>query len=101
MTTALDNYIREYKRDHQHPMNKALHMVGIPTILLSIPTLLVAPKIAAGMFVGGWVLQFAGHAFEGKAPTFFRDPKFLLVGATWYVKRAAAFVTGRELGDAP
>ena len=99
--SPIDAYIREYKRDHQNPVNKGLHMVGIPTILLSLPALVVAPKIGAAMFVGGWALQFIGHAFEGKKPTFFRDPKFLLVGATWYVKRAFAVVTGQDLRDAP
>jgi uncharacterized membrane protein YGL010W len=49
------------------------------------------PLLGASMFIGGWILQFVGHAFEGKAPSFFSDPKFLLVGAAWFVKK----VTGR------
>ena len=79
--------IERYKRDHTHPMNRATHMVGIPLILISLPLLWIAPAIGVGCFVGGWVLQFIGHAFEGKAPSFFRDPRFLLVGAAWYAKR--------------
>lgn len=30
-----------------------------------------------------WVLQFIGHAVEGKKPSFFKDIQFLLVGPVW------------------
>ncbi|MND07043.1 hypothetical protein D3C83_288020 [compost metagenome] len=53
------------------------------------------PLLGVGMFIGGWILQFVGHAFEGKAPSFFSDPRFLLVGAAWFVKK----ITGK--GAAP
>ena len=39
---------------------------------------------AATLFVLGWVLQFVGHAVEGKPPEFFKDPRFLLVGLRWW-----------------
>lgn len=97
LSTKLDQMLAEYRRDHQNPVNKAFHMVGIPIILLSIPLLLIAPQIGVALFVFGWILQFIGHAFEGKAPTFFRDPSFLLVGATWYLKRFAALVSGKPV----
>lgn len=38
---------------------------------------------ALGLFVGGWVLQFVGHWFEGKKPAFFRNGVHLLVGPLW------------------
>jgi hypothetical protein len=37
-----------------------------------------------------------GHAFEGKAPSFFSDPKFLLIGPLWFLKK----ITGRGGADA-
>ena len=58
-----------------------------------------APPIGIGLFVLGWIFQFIGHAFEGKAPSFFRDPTFLLVGATWYGTRLVAFLTGKPLDE--
>ena len=91
MAFDLKAYLEKYRQDHQHPVNKALHTVGIPTIIASLAVVPFNPLLGASMFVFGWILQFVGHAFEGKAPSFFRDPKFLLVGAAWFVKK----VTGR------
>lgn len=85
---ALRELVDRYNEDHQHPVNRALHYVGIPTILVS---LVVAPfnvPLGAALFVFGWILQFVGHAFEGKAPTFFSNPKFLLVGPIAFARKA-------------
>lgn len=72
--SKIDDYLKQYKADHQHPMNKATHMVGIPMIIISLPLMFFAPPIGIGLFVLGWIFQFIGHAFEGKAPSFFRHP---------------------------
>lgn len=95
MAFDLKAYLEKYKQDHQHPVNKALHTVGIPMIITSLVVVPFNPLLGAGLFVLGWILQFVGHAFEGKMPSFFSDPKFLLVGAMWFVKK----VTGK--GAAP
>ena len=97
--TKLEKMIDDYKRDHQHPMNKATHMVGIPMIIASLPLMFFVPPVGIGLFVLGWILQFVGHAFEGKPPSFFRDPSFLLVGATWYVKRTWSKLTGQSFDE--
>ena len=39
---------------------------------------------ALALFVIGWILQFIGHAFEGKPPEFFSDWRFLFVGVRWW-----------------
>jgi uncharacterized membrane protein YGL010W len=44
---------------------------------------------AAGLFVGGWALQFLGHMFEGKKPAFLDDIKGLLDGPLFLVAEAA------------
>lgn len=36
--------------------------------------------IGAGSFILGWVIQFIGHAFEGRKPAFFDDLTSLLTG---------------------
>lgn len=90
----IDAMLENYKADHQHPVNKALHMVGIPMIVLSLPLMFFTPPLGIFLFVVGWIFQFIGHAFEGKAPSFFRDPTFLLVGPAWYAKRVWAKVSG-------
>jgi uncharacterized membrane protein YGL010W len=43
----------------------------------------------AGLFVGGWALQFVGHAFEGKKPAFLDDLRGLLDGPLFLIAEAA------------
>lgn len=39
--------------------------------------------VALVIFVIAWILQFIGHAIEGKRPSFFKDLQFLLIGPAW------------------
>lgn len=91
--------VASYGRSHGHPLNQRLHLVGIPLIVLSLPLALAALLVPAllppalTLFVLGWLLQFAGHAIEGKPPEFLQDPRYLLVGVRWWwskVRPAAA-----------
>lgn len=88
-----DEWIEEYAEGHQHPMNRLTHQIGIPMIAVSI---LILPvwifvsgfwMVSLGLFILGWVLQFIGHAFEGKPPEFFKDYRFLFVGLRWWMKK--------------
>ena len=87
------DWIAEYARSHQHPVNRACHTLGIPTVTLGILLLLlsiVLPglwKAGLTLFVAGWILQFAGHAAEGKPPEFFKDWRFLFVGVRWWIAK--------------
>jgi uncharacterized membrane protein YGL010W len=85
-----DEWVAQYATSHQHPINRICHTFGIPMIAVSI---LLVPAVwanlldwrfAAGLFVAGWILQFIGHAFEGKPPEFFKDWRFLFVGLRWW-----------------
>ncbi len=61
---------------HQHAGSFALHMIGIPAtvlgvvlipiyvMLLSVPVFL----LSALLFIGGFLLQFLGHALDGTEP---------------------------------
>ena len=88
-----DEWIAQYSRSHEHPVNRFCHTLGIPLIALSIPLLLVAVVVPGfwviplGLFVVGWVFQFVGHAFEGKPPEFFHDWRFLFVGLRWWLAK--------------
>lgn len=85
-----DQWIAQYSASHQHPVNRACHTVGIPLILLSLAVAVAsvaeprARRPAAALFLAGWALQFAGHAFERKPPEFFNDWRFLFVGVRWW-----------------
>jgi uncharacterized membrane protein YGL010W len=90
-----DEWLREYSSAHQNAVNRACHTVGIPMIAISLvlvplgfwlPGLL---SVAAALFVIGWILQFVGHAFEGKPPEFFKDWRFLFVGLRWWFAKLA------------
>jgi uncharacterized membrane protein YGL010W len=81
---TLREYIALYQGEHTKLGTRLTHMVGIPMIVLSFPTAVVNPPAAAGLFVGGWALQFVGHyVFEGNKPAFYDDPYYLLVGPVW------------------
>jgi uncharacterized membrane protein YGL010W len=89
--------MERYKRDHQHPMNKLTHAIGIPMIVVSLPMFVWDWKWALTLFVIGWIFQFIGHFFEGNPPSFFKNPVFLLIGPLWIVKRLIGFVTRKPL----
>jgi uncharacterized membrane protein YGL010W len=85
-----EQWIAQYASSHQHPVNRACHTLGIPTILGAIFILLAAIFVhglwpyGVALFILGWIFQFIGHAFEGKPPEFFQDWRFLFVGVRWW-----------------
>ena len=85
-----EQWVARYARSHQHPVNRLCHTFGIPTILVSLLFFVAGFLyhrlwiVAGSLFVAGWILQFVGHAFEGKPPEFFHDWRFLFVGVRWW-----------------
>ena len=61
-------FLFNYLPRHTHRVNQALHLVGVPLTFVGTPGTLIAgtswyyPVIC---FVGGYALQFIGHAVEG------------------------------------
>ena len=54
---------------HRHPLSLALHLVGIPMTVAALPVLIFrSAGEAAALFLGGYGLQFLGHAAEGNTP---------------------------------
>ena len=54
----------------------------------------------AGLFFGGWALQFVGHYFEGKKPAFHDDMRGFLDGPLFLVAETAfALGLARDLRD--
>lgn len=93
-----DEWITQYAKSHQHPVNRFCHTVGIPLIAVSLPLFVAALfmrglwPVPAAMFVAGWAFQFVGHWFEGKPPEFFSDWRFLFVGLRWWMAKMAGRV---------
>ncbi len=61
---------------HQNPISFFLHIIGIPPTILGMllmPVYLYAFSMtlflfAMALFVGGYMIQFLGHALEGTDP---------------------------------
>lgn len=67
--------------------------LGVVTGVLLAGLVLVGRLLPWGaglaLFVGGWALQFVGHAlYERRSPAFLRNLLHLLVGPAWLVERA-------------
>jgi len=92
-TDSSREWVDRYNASHQHPLNRALHSVGIPMIVVSVLLGLASIFIdalrlpALLLFVLGWVLQFIGHLVEGKPPAFFSDWRFLVTGVAWWLRK--------------
>ncbi|TCP53710.1 uncharacterized protein DUF962 [Tumebacillus sp. BK434] len=89
------SFMERYNRDHQHPMNKLTHAIGIPMIVVSLPLVFWDWKWALALFILGWIFQFVGHYFEGNPPSFLKNPIFLLVGPLWIIKRMFCYGKNR------
>lgn len=79
--------LETYKASHTHPVNHLTHAIGIPMIAASLPLAFFHWPTALGLFVFGWVLQFIGHAFEGKPPVFLKHPTAILIAPIWWAKK--------------
>ncbi len=62
---ALSNWLER----HQHPVNRGIHVLGIPLALAGVVMLFLFPwdEWYWGVFalIGGYVLQWLGHLVEG------------------------------------
>lgn len=71
-----DPRVHRWLLRHSNPTSFILHMIGIPPTFLGalfVPIYLCRLSwslflLSLGLFVGGYLLQFAGHAFEGTDP---------------------------------
>jgi signal transduction histidine kinase/CheY-like chemotaxis protein len=83
-------WLASYELDHRDARNRACHLYGIPIVASSFGCAALTfaePRlalVAAPLFVAGWTLQVVGHRFEGAAPSFLRDPRYLVVGLRWW-----------------
>ncbi|MEO1993968.1 MAG: Mpo1-like protein [Planctomycetaceae bacterium] len=63
----INRFVKNYVARHQHGANQLLHVLGVPlTFVVSV--VFVSQRqfgVAAACFVGGYLLQFLGHAIEG------------------------------------
>jgi len=61
-------FLQNYLPRHTNRINQALHVIGVPMTFVATPVTAIegaAWYIPVSCFVGGYLLQFAGHAVEG------------------------------------
>jgi len=82
--------IEFYGETHRDPMNRRLHIIGIPMIVGGTLGLIIfAPfrplwLVSAATCLSGWGLNFVGHGiYERNAPAFADDPLSFLAGPVW------------------
>jgi hypothetical protein len=62
----LRRILGNWRQRHQHPFNFAIHLIGIPTVLVGLGFLAFGYWfLGAGLFVAGYALQYVGHLVEG------------------------------------
>ena len=90
-----------YEKTHQNPVNRWLHITGIPMIvggtvgLLAFKPYRPAWGVSAGAFALGWGLNFIGHGFfEKAAPAFKDDPLSFVAGPVWDLMQLRSRMSG-------
>ncbi len=63
----LRRFVANYVERHRNPVNRLLHLLGVPmTFLVSLALLIRHDWLWAALcFFGGYALQLVGHRFEG------------------------------------
>jgi len=97
---SLDRYMAQYDHEHTNGWNKVLHGIGIPVIIGGIVVACFAWwRLGLTLFLGGWILLFAGHRIEGNKPAFFQGLIYFLVGPLWILKELKEALFGPSRGS--
>ncbi len=100
--------VEDWLERHRHPGSFLLHLIGIPPTIVGV---LLAPLYLAlvslpifvfsmALFLGGYVIQFLGHAIEGSEPGEITQLRRWLAGRAARA-RTAARPSGLPRPDAP
>src|SRR6266568_2690096 len=102
---SLDEQMAIYAAYHRNRWNRLTHFIGVPAIVFAILIPMSWVPLAAGSgvasgwiwfgasFVGGWIFQLAGHAFEGRRPAL-ADNLFQIFVAPIFLMAEVFFALG-------
>jgi hypothetical protein len=76
-----------YDGAHNHPVNRALHMIAIPIGFSSIIVIWFHWIIGLLLIPTAFALAWLGHLIEGNKPAFMTNPVHVFVAPVWLVKK--------------
>lgn len=76
-----------YDHAHNHPVNRALHMLAIPTGFSSLFVVWFHPIIAVLLIPLAFAMAWVGHFIEGNKPAFLTNPAHVLVAPVWMFRK--------------
>jgi hypothetical protein len=76
-----------YDGKHNHPVNRALHLIAIPLGFSALITVWWHWKIALLQIPAAFALAWLGHLIEGNKPAFLTNPVQVLVAPLWMARR--------------
>ncbi|HTD22407.1 MAG TPA: Mpo1-like protein [Terriglobales bacterium] len=76
-----------YDHAHNHPVNRALHMLAIPTGFSSLIVVWFHPIIAVLLIPLAFAMAWIGHFIEGNKPAFLTNPTHVFVAPVWMVRK--------------
>jgi hypothetical protein len=76
-----------YDGAHNHPVNRALHMIAIPVGFSSIIVVWWHWIIGLLLIPTAFALAWLGHLIEGNKPAFLSNPAHVFVAPVWMAKK--------------
>src|SRR5205085_12190694 len=78
-----------YDGAHNHPVNRALHMIAIPVGFSSLVVAWFHWIIALLLIPTAFALAWLGQLIEGNKPAFMTNPVHVFVAPVWLVKKTS------------
>jgi len=76
-----------YDGTHNHPVNRALHMIAIPVGFPSLIVVWFHWIIASLLIPPAVALAWIGHFIEGKKPASLTNPTHVFVAPVWMARK--------------
>ena len=76
-----------YDGAHNHPVNRALHMIAIPVGFSSLIVVWFHWIIGLLLIPTAFSLAWLGHWIEGNKPAFLSNPTHVFVAPVWMVRK--------------
>jgi len=76
-----------YDGAHNHPVNRALHLIAIPVGFSSLIVVWFHWIIALLLIPTAFALAWFGHLIEGNKPAFLTNPVHVFVAPIWMAKK--------------